>query len=155
WAGNVSWRKGVHNLRAGVDIEHYRTDGFSNLYFGPFGTQVFGPGATLGSDLNPSLYSASNLFPNAFAGFLVGAPSATGTTNFLVTPTARKTWSSAWAGDSLTLAKIVNVDLGVRYEIYSPIRPRHAGGAIRFFPSTNTIGPIGPDNTNVPKWDYN
>ena len=46
---NTSWalRTSMHNIKFGADIQHYRTDGFNNLYFGSLGTEVFGPGATL------------------------------------------------------------------------------------------------------------
>ena len=102
-----------------MDIQHYRTDGFNNLYFGSLGTEVFGPGRTLSASANPALYGNANLFPNAFAAFLTGAPSATGTTFFTTTPTARQTWYAGWIGDTINLYHIVTLELGLRYEVYS------------------------------------
>jgi hypothetical protein len=152
---NWAWRTSMHNIKFGVDVQHYRTDGFNNLYFGSLGTEVFGPGATLSASLNPALFGSSNLFPNAFAAFLVGAPSATGTTFFSTTPSARQTWWSGWVGDTITIHRIVTLDLGVRYEVFSPITPRHSGGSSVFDPVTNTLLGVGPEEQNVRDYDYN
>jgi hypothetical protein len=45
------------------------------------------------------------------------------------------------------------VDLGLRYEAYSPLTPRNAGGAQVFNPFTNTLGPVGPGSNNLQNWD--
>ena len=36
---NTSWNlhTSMHNIKFGVDVQHYRTDGFNNLFFGPSG----------------------------------------------------------------------------------------------------------------------
>jgi len=154
---NTSWalRTSMHNIKFGADIQHYRTDGFNNLFFGSLGTQVFGPGATLSASANPALIGTSNLFPNAFAAFLLGTPSATGTTFFNSTPSARQTWYAGWVGDTINLYRIVTLELGLRYEVFSPITPRHAGGAMLFNPVTNTTSAIGPGDTNTQDYDLN
>jgi hypothetical protein len=155
WTTAWAWHTSMHNIKFGVDIQHYRTDGFNNLFFGSLGTQVFGSGATLSASLNPSTFGTSNLFPNAFAAFLLGAPSASGTTFFNTTPTARQTWYAGWAGDTINIARIVTLDFGVRYEAYSPITPRNAGGAMIYNPANNTTAFIGENGLNVQDWDTN
>ena len=47
-------------------------------------------------------------------------------------PSIRQTQYAGWIGDSLQLARRVSLDLGVRYEIYSPLEPRNPGGAAFF-----------------------
>jgi hypothetical protein len=73
---------------------------------------------------------------------------------FTTTPSARQTWYAGWIGDSITLARIVNVDVGLRYEVYSPITPRHEGGAEVFLPGSNTVGAVGGQNwAYTPRYD--
>jgi hypothetical protein len=151
---NTSWalRTSMHNVKWGLDIQHYRTDGFSNLFFGPMGTAAFGPGATLAANANPAVIGASNLFPNAFAAFLLNAPTATGSTFFATTPTARQTWYAAWVGDTLNFYRIVTVELGLRYEVYSPIRPRRQGDLLSFNPPSLSFADV---NTDFGDYDFN
>ncbi|PWU09523.1 MAG: hypothetical protein C5B51_06110 [Terriglobia bacterium] len=143
----------MHNLKFGVEVRRYRSDGFldsMNNIFGPSGTVFFGPGATLlnnGVSLSPyaSLY-------NSFAAFLLGAPSQVGVSSFLTTPTIRQTQYGLWVGDTVQLLRKVTLDLGLRYEIFSPIEPRSAGEAAFFDPTTNTFnfagnGGIGMHNS--------
>jgi hypothetical protein len=105
--------------------------------------------------LAPAAYANTNLFPNAFASFLLGAPSATGSTYFTTTPTARQTWWAGWLGDTVNLFHIVTLDLGVRYDVFSPITPRHAGGAQTFNPVTNTLSFLGANSVNAQDYDLN
>jgi len=154
---NTTWglHTSMHNIKFGVDVQHYRTDGFNNLYFGSLGTEVFGPGAALSGSLNTAQFASANLFPYAWAAFLTGAPSATGTTYFTTTPTARQTWWAGWLGDTISFHRIVTVELGMRYEVYSPLTPRHAGGAQLFGAGNNTLSFIGANDQNVRDYDLN
>jgi len=149
---NWAWRTSTHNVQFGFDIQHYRTDGFSNLFFGPLGTAAFGPGATMLASANPALSGNANLFPNAFASFLLNAPSATGSTFFATTPTARQTWYAGWIGDTLNFHRIVTVQLGLRYEVYTPIRPRRSGDLLSFSPPSLSLNGV---NTDFGDYDLN
>jgi hypothetical protein len=151
---NTSWavRTSMHNIQFGFDVQHYRTDGFNNLYFGPLGTASFGPGATLLANANVNTIGTANLFPNAFASFLLNAPSATGSTFFATTPTARQTWYGAWVGDTLNFYRIVTLQLGLRYEVYSPIRPRRQGDLLSFNPPSLSLNDV---NTDFGDYDFN
>ncbi len=142
------WGWGLHtstqNLKFGVDVRRYRSDGFleSGLnMFGPNGTAFFGPGATLlnnGTPLSP--YAT---FYNSYAAFLLGAPTQFGAANFLTTPTVRQTQYGLWLGDTIQVLRRVTLDLGVRYEVYSPLEPRRAGGAGFFNSLNNTFNYAG------------
>ncbi len=137
----------MHNLKWGVDVRRIRSDGFINPLFGPNGTTFFGPGVTMSAN-GPGL-SANGALYNSLAGFLLGAPSQVGVINYLTTPTIRQTESSVWIGDTINLMHRVTADLGVRYEIYSPLEPRNPGGAAFFNSSNNTFNFAGVNGGNM------
>src|SRR5579883_88787 len=156
WVWTWSWHTGRHDIRFGIDIRRYRVDGFqetdTGLNFGPNGTYVFGPGATLTPGVGLSAFS---LPYNSLAGFLLGAPQQAGTTNFLTTPTIRQSQYAGWIGDRITLFRGLNVDLGVRYEAYSPVQPMSHGGAMFFNPVTNTFSFAGIGGNNFDQFGWN
>jgi hypothetical protein len=158
WMWNWSWHSSRHNVKFGTDIRRIRADGWLEpstwgSMFGPNGTAYFGPGATL-SSTGPAL-SQYGAFSNSFAAFLLGSPSQVGISNFVTRPTIRQSEYGFWLGDTLQLASRVSLDLGVRYDIFSPIVPRNAGGAAFFNSSNNTFNFAGIGNTNMNAWDYN
>jgi hypothetical protein len=77
-----------------------------------------------------------------------------GVANFFVEPTIRQWQYGFWLGDTLQIAQRVSLDLGVRYEIYSPLEPRNAGGASFFNPGRNTFDFAGIDDTAMRPYDY-
>lgn len=141
WVWNWTLHTAKHNLKWGVDVRRYRSDGFldtpvANL-FGPNGTAYFGPGATL---LNNGVPLSPNAeFYNSWAAFLLGAPSQVGVSSFLVNPSVRQTQYGLWVGDTVQLMPHVTADLGVRYEVYSPLEPANTGGAAYYDPTTNSF----------------
>jgi hypothetical protein len=144
WAWTWSLHHSMHNLQWGADVRRFRNDGFTDTafgsLFGPNGTAYFGPGATLanGGTLSPygELY-------NSLAAFLVGAPSQIGISNYLVPPDIRQTVYGLWVGDTLHLLNRVTVDLGARYEIYSPLVANRAGGEAFLNPTDDTFNYAG------------
>ena len=146
WAWTWSLHHSNHNLQWGADVRRFRTDGFTDTafgsLFGPNGTAYFGPGATLASGGALSPYG--ELY-NSLAGFLVGAPSQIGVSNYLAPPDIRQTVYGLWAGDTLHLLNRVTLDLGARYEIYSPLVANRAGGEAFLNPANDTFnyGGIG------------
>ena len=68
----------------------------------------------------------ANEFFNSYAAFLLGAPSQFGVSNFVTTPSIRQTQWGIWAGDHLNLMSRLSIDLGVRWEVYTPLEPRNA-----------------------------
>jgi hypothetical protein len=134
----------MHDVKWGVDIRRIRSDGWWESAWNPFGANgaaFFGPGVTM-SATGPGL-SAAGAFPNAFASFLLGSPTQVGVSNFLTTPTIRQSQYGVWLGDTVNLASRVSLDLGVRYEIYSPLEPHRSGGAGFFNAATNTFNYAG------------
>lgn len=103
WVWSWDWHHNNHTVKWGVDVRRFRVDGFTESMLGslfsPFGSSYFGPGATMsltGAGLGPN-----SQFYNAFAAFLLNAPSQTGMVNYLTTPTIRQTQYSSWAGDTI------------------------------------------------------
>jgi outer membrane receptor protein involved in Fe transport len=62
-----------------------------------------------------------------------------GVTNFFTTPTIRQTQYGGWISDTVQLARRFTVDVGVRYEVYTPLEPSNTGAAAFFEPTTNTF----------------
>ena len=158
WVWSWSLHTRSHSIKWGVDIRRLRTDGFTgsifNSPFGPNGTAFFGPGATLDPTATLSPYGA---FYNSYAAFLLGAPSQVGISNYLVPPSIRQSQYSAWVGDTLQIIPRVTLDIGVRYDAFSPLEPRNPGGAQYFDPTTNTFNYAGIGGTGMhyTRWDAN
>jgi len=135
---SFSYHTSHHDIRFGTDIRRIRSDGFTDTMFGsmfgPNGNAYFGPGATL---LNNGAPLSTYAVPyNSLAAFLLGAPNQIGAENYFVNPTIRQTEYSAWLGDRVQFLKRFTLDLGVRYELYSPLQSAQTGGAA-FFNATN------------------
>jgi hypothetical protein len=154
WVTGWTLHTSKHNVKFGVDARRYRVDGFNDLRFGPSGAALFQPGPTL---TPAAALSQGMLFPNSFASFLLGTPTATGAALFTETPTARQTQFAGWIGDTINLYQIVTLDIGLRYEVYSPWAPRRARGAMFYNPANNTLN--FAQNTGIfdtpQEWDTN
>jgi hypothetical protein len=156
WNWDWSFRTGKHNFKWGVDVRRFRSDDFRDAdgpkLFGPNGTYYFGPGPTLLNNGAPLSQYAE--FYNSFASFLLGAPTQYGTANFVLNPSIRQSQYGLWVGDTIQVLRRVTVDLGLRYEVYSPLEPRQSGGASVFDPLTNTFNYAGIGNTPMHSYGY-
>ncbi len=155
-----TWNKmsGRHNLKWGVDIHRNRMDRFQpqGLNFGPRGMFNFNPGTTALSG-GPGLGSFGQ-FGNSFAAFLLGATDQTSRTYMPITPTNRQTQVFAFVHDTYQVSSRLTLDLGLRWELYTPIKPRYAGGASNYDPNTNSLLIAGygeNDLANNVKTDWN
>jgi hypothetical protein len=149
-----TWSKfvGRHTLKFGADIRRIRADRFQpqGLNFGPRGRFDYNPGTTAipGQNLGPF----GNL-GNSFAAFMIGATDATYRTFQTVTPTNRLTQAFFFVHDSWQLSNKLTLDLGMRYEAHTTVKPRYAGGASNYDIGNNSLvvagfGDIGL-STNV------
>ena len=151
WAWTFGWRKGMHDLKFGVDVRRIRSDGFFNPLFGTNGSAFFGPGTT---QLNSGANTVQNgEFFNSFAAFLLGQPSQAGITQLVTSPDVRQTQYAGWVGDKINVFGRLNLDFGVRYEVYTPLEPRRAGGAAFFNPANNTFTFSGMGDTPDRLWE--
>jgi hypothetical protein len=141
--------KGKHVLRWGLEVHRNRMDRFQpqGLNFGPRGLFNFNPGVT---QLNggPGLGPYGSVV-NSFAAFLIGAPDQTGRTYMPITPTNRQTQFAAFFQDSYQVTHKLTLDIGLRYEYYSPVTPRYKGGASNYDPYTNTLLIAGYGDINL------
>jgi hypothetical protein len=149
-----TWSKfvGRHTLKFGADVRRIRADRFQpqGLNFGPRGRFDYNPGTTAlpGQNLGPF-----GDLGNSYAAFLIGAPDATYRTFQTVTPTNRLTQAFFFFHDSWQLTNKLTLDLGLRYEVHTTVKPRYAGGASNYDISNNSLivagfGEIGL-STNV------
>lgn len=136
-----TWSKSLrtHTIKWGIEAHRNRMDRFQpqGANLGPRGLFQFNPGTTQlknGPGLGP--YGS---FVNAFASYMIGAPDQTSRTYQTVTPTNRQTQIAGFVQDTYQFSPKLTLDIGVRYEWYSPVEPRYKGGASNFDPATNTL----------------
>jgi hypothetical protein len=154
---NFYTNRGRHQIRWGVDIRRLHSDGFQNQLFGPNGTFFFGPGTTSLSGVTTTP-AANSAFANSFAAFLLGAPTSSGAFTFSDVPSYRQTWYSGFLSDTFRLTSRIALDLGLRYDVYSPVQTRRAGNNSFFDPATGTLtfaGVGGVDASGNQDWDLN
>jgi hypothetical protein len=155
-AWDWAWRTSRHSFKIGVDLRRFRSDGFyGSLLYGQTGAAYFGGGAT--STLAAGGFPEAGSFPNAFASFLLGAPSNTGAVAFSETPTIRQSWYGLHISDTVQLHRRVALDFGVRYDVFTPLEPRRDGGAMFYDPDFNTLNFAGMGDTgiHVQRYDLN
>jgi hypothetical protein len=155
-----TWTKqhGRHAIKWGLDLHRNRMDRFQpqGLNFGPRGMFNFNPGTTAlqgGPDLGQF-----GGFANSFAAFLIGAPDQTSRTYMPITPTNRQTQLFLFAHDTFQITPRLTLDLGLRWELYTPVKARYAGGASNYDPETNSLLIAGfgeNDLANNVKTDWN
>jgi hypothetical protein len=150
--GTNDWlyHTGMHSLKLGVEARELQSSGFTSPYFSSLGSFVFGPGATSGGlgigglSLNPAVLQA-----NSLAAFLIGAPTQAGVSSFMTTPAYRQRQYGAYLTDTINLYKRVYLELGVRYDIFNPIEPAQAGGAVAYDPGSNTVTTLGVNGVGI------
>ena len=141
--------KGKHVFKWGAEVHRNRMDRFQpqGQNLGPRGLFVFNPGPT-------QLRGGPALGPfggvgNSFAAFLLGATDQTGRTYMPITPTNRQTQFAGFFQDTYQFTRKLTLDLGLRYEYYSPVKPRYKGGASNYEPATNTLLVAGYGDVNL------
>src|SRR5262245_3013939 len=138
WVNNWTKVSGSHTFKWGGDIRRFRMDRLQiqgTSSFGPRGRFNFNSGVALkqGAPTQP------NTFANAFASFLLGLPDQIGRAVFTTTPTNRTTNLFFFGQDTWQFNRKLTFNLGLRYEIYTPITSRLAGGQGNYDPETNNL----------------
>jgi hypothetical protein len=147
-----SWSKSLrkHTMKWGVEIHRNRMDRFQpqGLNLGPRGLFTFNPGTT---ELNggPAGLGTYGSYINSFAAYLLGATDQTSRTYQTVTPTNRQTQIAGYLQDTYQVSRKLTLDLGLRYDFYSPVTPRYKGGASNYDPLTNTLLIAGYGDVNL------
>jgi hypothetical protein len=138
----TSWSKssGRHQIKWGGDIRHLRLDRRTSagpIFFSERGRFDFNSGVTALRG-GPAL-GAFGAFGNSFASMLLGLPDLTGRSEVAITPSDRMTQIFTYFQDTWQLTRNLTLDLGLRYEVYTPITPRLQGGGSNYDPATNTL----------------
>jgi hypothetical protein len=134
-----TWIAAKHTVKFGGDIRRFRGDRLqaTGLNLGPRGLFNFNPGPTQLRN-GPALGPNGN-FGNSFAAFLLGAADQMSRTYLTVTPTNRQWNHFLYANDTIQVSRKLTIDLGLRWELYTPVVPRQAGGASNYDPATNSL----------------
>jgi len=140
-AGSGTTQFSHHRIRFGLDALRIRADGYRDPLFGPAGGYSFGPGVTLSATGDG--FGENSAFPNSLAAFLLGSPSTAGRSFFAGTPSYHATHAAGWIGDTLHPRSNVTVELGMRYELFSPLEARRPGEAFVYDSATNSLYAIG------------
>ncbi len=135
-----------NNIRFGMDLYQVRLDGFTNNAFAQQGSYVFGSGPT-------SLVGGTGLgqfggFPSSFASFLLGAPSLT-TVGGQPYASNLQYQASGYLADTINLFGKLTLDLGVRYDFFTPLQPRRAANVSIYDPTTNSLLPINQNGVDA------
>jgi hypothetical protein len=143
WRGN--------DLRFGVDLWGVRLDGFQNLAYGPGGAFTFGAGAT---SLNGGgALGAYGTYANSFASFLLGAPTQVGVGQSFVSPSNYTAQWSGYIADTVHVMRNLTLDIGLRYDLFSPLQPRSASGNYIYDLPSNMLLPVNQGFvTPTPGW---
>ena len=110
---NISLNRGAHNIRSGLDVR--RTNVYNDNY-GNAGGQIDFTRAFTRSTLN----STSNFEGNAFASFLLGAPSG-GNVPVNLFPHYYWNFVAPWIQDDWRLSNKLTINLGFRWDFNSPV----------------------------------
>ena len=154
-----NWTKtsGRHTIKFGGDLRRLRADRFQpqGLNFGPRGRFDYNPGTTAIPGQNLGAFGTVS---NSFGAFLIGATDATFRTFQTVTPTNRVWQAFFFVHDTWQVTSKLTLDLGLRYELHSPVLPRYSGGASNYDPGTNSLLVAGVGDVDMAtgvKWDKN
>ncbi|MCU1262974.1 MAG: Cna domain protein, partial [Bryobacterales bacterium] len=139
-ASNWSTQFRGNNIRFGIDLWQVRMDGFTNSAFGPQGGYVFGPGPT---ELNGgAALGQFGGFAGSFASFLLGAPTVAGASTPIYSSNVQYQASGYVADTVHLLGGKLTLDLGLRYDFFSPLEPRHSAGVFIYDPASNQLLPV-------------
>jgi hypothetical protein len=131
--------KGNHTIKFGADYRRIRDDLLQTQTINPRGNWSFGVNQT---SLNPgSGGTQPKTGPaNDLASFLLDVPSSAGrdlAAGYF--PAIRGNELFLFAQDKWQVSQKLTVDLGLRWEYYSPFTPRFAGGFSNYNPTNNTL----------------
>jgi hypothetical protein len=136
-----TWSKEVRNqsLKWGGEVHRDRMDRRQpqGLNGGPRGGFYFEPGTTqLNGGPGLGTYGA---YVNGLAAYLLGTPQETSRTFMTQTPTNRQTQVALFFQDTYHATPKLVLDLGLRYEFYSSIKPKGKGGASNYDTENNSL----------------
>jgi hypothetical protein len=153
WVSHI----GINQVKFGVEIRELQANGIINPFFSSLGSFTFGPGATLNDTAAGVNLTPATLQANAFAAFLAGAPTQAGVAAYPFNPAYRQRQYGAYAVDTVNLFQRLWLELGVRYDVFSPIDPMRSGTNLVYDPSTNSTVVAGVNGVSgrLSRYDLN
>ena len=145
---NLSWNKGKHNLRGGIEWNHTQLNHFQPQG----GTFQTARGSFLFNGDVTSLPGTTPTYFNSVADFLLGLPSQTGKAYQVFNPIALRWNQWAWyVRDQWQVSPNLTLNLGLRWERY-PFGYSDNGNGLRWFnPATGNV--LIGGNGGVPEND--
>ncbi len=126
WVDNVSWTKGSHFLKFGLDAIRDQLSGYSNS-----------------NNVNGTLNFTGTYSGSAYADFLIGIPQTTSVNILPPFPYLRATDLAFYAQDQYKVSKRLTLNYGLRYELDNPYHDKN--GSIYSFDPTN-LSIVVPQN---------
>ena len=83
-----------------------------------------------------------------FAAFLLGTPTQTGVGLNVVSPSNYTTQLSGYIADTFQVTHNLTFDIGLRYDLFSPLTPRNASGNFIYDLPSNMLLPINQGFVN-------
>lgn len=128
-----------HTFTFGADLARLRDDLLQDQTYGPRGDfEFYSYGTALGGSTQAAKISQGGL-ANGFASFLLDYAGFVGRDLPNVFPALRQTQLSSYFGDKWQVNPRLTVNLGLRYELYSPLKPHFSGGLSNYDPTSNVL----------------
>lgn len=151
---NWTWIVGNHTIIFGADLARLRDDLLQDQTYGPRGqfqfysdgTGLFCPKGACASDVSNNATISQNGIANGFASFLLDYTGFAGRDLPVVFPALRQTRMFSFIGDKWQANPRLTVTMGLRDELYSPLKPHFPGGLSNYDPTTNTLQLAGIGN---------
>lgn len=136
-----------HYIKAGLDFRLMHLGPYQSAYAG--GTFAFSQTFTRANYL-----TADTLSGNAIAAMLLGAASS-GEVDYIARPYYRWRYWAPWAQDDIKVSRRLTVNVGVRWDVLSPLDERHNRLNYGFFP--DQVNPISSqiNQTQFPGYKVN
>lgn len=149
-----NWTKihGNHTFKWGADFRRLRDDLVQAQTFNPRGLFTFNSGTTQLNTNGKGASSASDGIANGLAAFLIDVPTGTvGRDVSVVSGSWRETELFTFVEDQWKATSKFTVDAGLRWELYLPPTPSHAGRYSNYDPVNNdlVVAGIGGNPLNV------
>jgi len=118
WLDNLTWNRGSHSIKTGMDLRRYRVDRQTGAIFN--GRYFFGSIYTS----NPQVATSGA----PFADFLLGLPSLMDGTQQLDWSRLRQVYAGAFVQDDWRVSSRLTLNYGLRYDLWTvPVDARNRG----------------------------
>ncbi len=139
---NWTWIVGNHTIIFGADLARLRDDLLQDQTYGPRGQFQFYSSGTGSSGDSISQGGIAN----GFASFLMDYTGFAGRDLPVIFPALRQTRMFSFIGDKWQVNPRLTVTVGMRDELYSPLKPHFPGGLSNYDPASNTLQLAGIGN---------